>query len=149
VLILEPTVAHARLGLGDFCRAHDQGPDPYGWDEDGFARQMAEREARIWRVIEPGTQASWVEPRASTRFEDGQLLHRPARVFALEVGTRLRLDAWTSGRYFDGGDHTLTKRRFCVLDGALAGTCWTASDSVSIEPGGWRVSDPVEPMTTS
>jgi hypothetical protein len=147
VIVREPISAHAPLGEDDVCLAHERGPDPYGHDASAFAREMAEREPRIWRVTgNDQVTATWVAPAAALKFPDGALLHRPPRVLRLTPDTQLRLDAWERGRYFDGGDHVMTTRRFCVLDGPLAGTCWEGTESVSMDPDEtWRIADPVEP----
>jgi hypothetical protein len=134
----EPLEAHAALGRDDYCSAHDH---PFA-----RAKRVAD-EPRLWVVSgEQPVGAEWVKPRAALDFGDGQLLHRPAAELALAPGTRLRLDAMSRGRYFDNGDYFLTTRRFCVLDGPHAGTCWETTEMHDVEGGSTTSDDPVEPL---
>jgi hypothetical protein len=141
VIILEPISPHATLALDDACLEHDRGPDEFGWDHDAFARKTARRAPRVWRVTADGAHATWILMRDRRPVPD--LRRGPAIVLAL--GTRLRLDAVTSGRHYDGGDHTAITRRFCVLDGPHAGTCWESEESISTE-GLWHSKEPIEPI---
>lgn len=137
-MIFEPIASHADTEVESYCDAHD---NDLAW----LYRKAAEREPRLWVVIGDGLIAYWVQPRSGPRFDDGQSLHRLDPPLRLAPGTRLRLDSANSGRYYDGGDHTSTTRRFCVLDGPFAGTCWDANESVATD-GTWQSVDPVKPL---
>jgi hypothetical protein len=139
VLICSPVEPHAATGEGDRCDEHDR---PDAWlDRAGSARAP-----HLWRVTHPGIRATWVAPpNGALKFDDGHLLHRPNRDLTLTPGTRLRLDGVRSGRCHDGGDHVSITRRFCVLDGPLAGTCWQTDESTATD-GSWHLADAVAPI---
>ena len=119
--LYEPIEPHASPAEDGYCALHE-------YKHDLMHRETGP--SRAWIVTGNGpAPATHSAPRADYKFDDGQLHHHTPDDLQLEPGTRLRLDASSRGRHFDGGDHYLTKRRFCVLDGPLAGTCWEAMDS--------------------
>ena len=108
VILRYPPHPHAVTDVDAVCCA-DHGPGD--WQRPSGAEQ------RLWLV------ASDVQI-VDARHERADL--------ALQPGTRLRLDAIRTGHIAypeDGpqwqrGSYEVVERRFCVLEGAMAGTCW-------------------------
>jgi hypothetical protein len=140
MIVFEPLEPHAPTGDDACCAAHD-------FEFGGYERwrDAAHDGPRLWEITgDKPVKALWVAPQAATGFAD-QLLHKPTTTLTLAPGTRLRLDALHSGRFYEGGDHILTFRRFCVLDGPWAGTCWAASETSYLDDNVPRSIDPVAP----
>ena len=135
--IYSPIEPHADTDPDSRCDIHDR------TDLDLVRRWTAGSTwPRLWHVTgdEPVHASLHLsdEPARFTRAPEG---------ISLAPGTRLRLDA--SGgpeRHYDGGEHYSTTRRFCVLDGPMAGTCWEAHESVAADESG-RFVEPVAPLT--
>ena len=103
-----PPRAHAQTGLRTVCSA-DHGSQ--GW------RAPAATELRLWRLVADAAVADVRHERAD---------------WALLPGTGLRLDAirmtqvdyHDEGPQWQRGSYEVIERRFCVLEGSMAGTCW-------------------------
>lgn len=73
---------------------------------------------------------------------------------SLDPGTRLRLDAvWShlweypeDGPQWQRGEYEVIERRFCVLEGAMAGTCWEAKEWRPVGASSASHRDRVEPI---
>jgi len=59
-------------------------------------------------------------------------------------GTFLRLDSVRVSWYGDGDNHMMTDRRFCALDGPLAGHCFNGPDVLDDHAS--HRANPVEPL---
>jgi hypothetical protein len=108
VILLDPAQPHASTDLASRCSEHTRAHEP---------RREPQEEGRLWRVA--GDQVV-TDPRPD---------HSAAR---LSPGTLLRLDRTTAQGFREGNfgpdGHWIVSRRFCVLDGPAAGTCWEAQD---------------------
>ncbi len=145
MIIYEPVEAHAPLGEDDYCAAHDREPGRDRWDADAYHRRLAASGTRAWQITTTGARALWIQARAGFSFADVGPEHEPSALIALAPGTRLRLDSVKVERCYTPEDHESTTRRFCVLDGPFAGTCWSANESVA-HGSDWRSDDPVDPL---
>lgn len=128
-----PAHPHAAVDPDGCCAAHDR---------KGYRKGGSPRDRRLWRVS--GDRP--VEP--VLLLDTFNSYERAPAGPALKPGTLLRLDHVAFGRYYDGGDHSSTTRRFCVVDGPYAGTCWEAGE-IEMTDGSWRYADPVEPVPST
>jgi hypothetical protein len=134
--LLPPPRSHSPLEEDGRCEAHK---DPDWWPE---TYPKWGHEPRVWRVRAGMTIRA-------TRHKRGEDADR-----RIDPGTRLRLDfhreqGFRDGYFGESGDYTITERRFCVLDGQWAGTCWSSLIVADM----WDRSltdapDPVEPIPT-
>jgi hypothetical protein len=109
--MLDPPEPHTPATAGGWChRRHDR--------ESGWRRPEPD-EARQWCVAATSPLRADSDDPDLLVDDDGYLDPPLGR---LDPGTRLRLDSVLEERIFD--DEVQTTRRFCVLDGPFAGTCW-------------------------
>jgi hypothetical protein len=116
VILRYPPRAHATTDPSGYCT--DDHGNPGNWQRPGA------EEPRTWQVV--GQEAVLDE-------------RHGRQDLALAPGTMLRLDAVHVRRVRypeDGpqpwgfpGDYDETERRFCVLDGPMAGTCWESTEA--------------------
>ncbi len=135
--LYNPTLAHAATDPGGYCAAHDG----LGFEEaKGLTSVAFYGQPRIWRIGGDSAIAVSAPSGPSGRLER-------VRELLLTPGTHLRLDSLDVRFYCDGMTHQVTTRRFCVLDGRLAGRCCRAWDTL-LDDHKTHLADPVEPLAT-
>ncbi len=146
--LFEPASAHASTEPDGFCTAH---PNRHHPDFDGLKTVASYKESRLWRVSgEEEVTVHFFKPNTN-RVRRVVDLFKPNSnrvrrdVHLLTPGTLLRLDSISGQFYCDGLIHETTKRRFCVLEGALAGYCVKASD-ILWDDHESHTADSVEPL---
>jgi hypothetical protein len=125
-----PPRSHAPTDLGAVCST-DHGP--------GDWQRPAEAEQRLWRVVSDAPITDERHGRAD---------------WGLQPGTGLRLDGVRTrhieypedGPQWQRGGYEVIERRFCVLDGAMAGTCWETREERPVGSGVPFRGDRVEPV---
>jgi hypothetical protein len=133
--LLEPVSARASTEPDGFCDSHPEGSLEY---LRGLASVAREGEPRLWRVR--GVTSVKV-----FRFHGGTSRVRHDVHYALLPGTLLRLDSVRVSWYCDGQIHTITDRRFCALEGPMAGHCFNSSDAL-LDDHESHMAGPVEPL---
>ena len=133
--IFEPVSAHASTDPDGFCDAH---PEESLRSLRGLESVALYGERRLWRV----SGATSVKV---ARFHLGTSRVRHDVHYSLLPGTLLRLDSVRVSWYCDGQIHTMTDRRFCALDGHMAGHCFNAWDDLLDDHESHRA-DSVEPL---
>ncbi len=132
--LFEPASPHASTEPDGFCTAHPSALHP---NFDGLKTVAHYNEHRLWRVSgQDGVNLNLFKPNSNRVRRDFPLL---------SPGTLLRLDSINGQFYCDGNIHESTQRRFCVLEGALAGYCVEAWDTL-LDDHESHMADSVEPL---
>jgi len=112
-------------------------------------RHHTSTDSDSWCEADHGPAEGWQKPNDEERvqrLDENRLIVdvRHERLdWGIRPGTRLRLDAVRARTIsyawdvptpwgFLGGDYEETQRRYCVLDGPMAGTCWESTEARAV-----------------